>query len=700
MNPLGYGDPLRLGPYRLIVVLGEGGMGRVYLGRDGSGRTAAVKVLHPELAQDAQMSQRFLREAEAAQAVRSKGVARVLSVQTEGGRPFIATEFLAGPTLDSAVRHYGALQEPYVRALGAALARTLGDIHAAGLVHRDLKPANIVLTSSGPRVIDFGIARPEHGLTLTTTGQTPVTPGYGAPEQVLGQRTGPPGDVFALGTVLVYASTGSPAYAGSHAAAVQYEVVHGQPRLDALPPELRQLIEPCLARDPAQRPLPAQVSSAMAAPRGAHKLWKQGPVATEIAQSEQRVRELATFPDAETRTGVTLSRAGGGGPSRRRVLTGLAAGATVLAAAGGAGAWWMGRDDDAPPRTHPWDADPLGDGDYQKGTAPDPLWGPRKAAAGQANLLVVRDMVILDTQQPDLVAYDVTTGERKWTAKGVGWPALYSPELDLIVATSLEGLNGISPKTGKRLWHHGVGTVSDLALDGDMYFYNDLSSNWADDDPGNVVALRLKKSGVPVEVWKRKIPFDFDADDLEAVASGGRLVLTAEDYGAVALDASDGRKAWTVPKKSGSAWTPFISGDSVVLGGDSLRSFRLSDGERGWSVPASTNAGLSVGAVDSDHIYLVTDSQLRCHSARDGKEKWVRDLKNPIQGVPVLSGRTVWVSSSQQAEGIRAFRADTGEPLWTRHEKGRPGQGGWALAGAGNRVFTWRDAKLTALPVV
>ncbi|MGP3999762.1 serine/threonine-protein kinase [Streptomyces sp. 8N706] len=690
MNPLGYGDPLRLGPYRLIAVLGEGGMGKVYLGRDRSGRTAAVKVLRTELAHNAQMSQRFLREAQAAQAVRSKGVARVLTVQTEGGRPFIATEFLAGPTLDTAVQRYGAFQEPYVRALGAALARTLGDIHAADLVHRDLKPSNIVLTSAGPRVIDFGIARPEHGLTLTTTGQIPVTPGYGAPEQVLGQRTGPPGDVFALGAVLVYAATGTPAYGGGHVAAVQYEVVHGQPRLDALPPGLRQLIEPCLAKEPALRPLPAQVTSAMAAPRGAGKLWKQGPVATEIGESEKRVRQLATFPDPDARTGTAT-----GGTSRRRFVTGLAAGGAVLAAGGG-GAWWMLRDE-TPPREHPWDADPLAEGDYQKGKAPDPLWGPKKTlGTGRVDLLTIRDLVVLDTQQPDLVAHSVTSGKRKWTVNSVG-NALYSASLDLLLAMDIDNLYGISPTTGRKLWKQFVDIVTPLAVDGDVYYYHDIAPSYK--DPGKVVALRVAKTGA-TPLWSVRMPFSPEADDIEAVAGGDRLVLTAGEYGAVALNKADGGKAWTVPRKSGSAWTPHISGDTVYLGGQSVRSFRLSDGDRGWSKPGSTNSGLSVGAVDGDRLYLVAGSELRCHSTEDGSEQWVRELQNTLLGTPAVSGSTVWVSSERGTEGLKAFRKDTGEPLWTHHEKGGGAQGGWSVAGAGNRVFALRGQKLTAMPVV
>ncbi|MEU7703264.1 serine/threonine-protein kinase, partial [Streptomyces sp. NPDC039028] len=332
-QPLATGDPLRLGPYRLLGVLGEGGMGKVYVGRDGDGAPAAVKVLRPELAHDRHLAQRFVREADMARAVTSPGVARVLGAQTDGGRPWIAAEFLAGPTLDEAVRAYGPLDGPAVRALAARLARTLHDIHAAGLIHRDLKPANIVLTSTGPRIIDFGIARPEHGLTLTTTGQIPVTPGYGAPEQVLGQRVGPASDVFSLGAVLAYAASGRRAFDGAHVAAVQYEVVHGTADLSRVPPELRESITPCLAKDPAHRPRPPQVAEAFAPPKGADRAWRKGPLADDIKRRETATKRL-TAP-ADTAVPTT--------PSRRRFLTGAAVGVAVLGAGGGAGAWWLSR---------------------------------------------------------------------------------------------------------------------------------------------------------------------------------------------------------------------------------------------------------------------------------------------------------------------------------------------------------------------
>lgn len=330
MNPLSTGDPLRLGPYRLLGVLGEGGMGKVYFGQDSAGHTAAVKVLRPELAHDHHLAQRFVREAEMARAVTSKGIARILGAQTEGGRPWIAAEFLAGPTLAEAIRTYGPMDEPTVRALAHFLSRTLHDIHAAGLVHRDLKPGNIVLTSSGPRVIDFGIARPEHGLTLTTTGQIPVTPGYGAPEQVLGQRVGPPSDVFSLGAVLVYAASGRRAFDATHVAAVQYEVVHGTPDLSQVPPDLQTLIGPCLTKDPALRPLPAQITAAFTLPKGADRAWRKGPLAEDIKRRENSAAHTTSGP-------VTAVSAAA--PARRRFLTALVTGGAVLAVGGGVAAF-------------------------------------------------------------------------------------------------------------------------------------------------------------------------------------------------------------------------------------------------------------------------------------------------------------------------------------------------------------------------
>lgn len=326
MKPLGSGDPLRLGPYRLLGVLGEGGMGKVYLGQDSAGCCAAVKSLRSEMAHDQNLAQRFVREAWTARSVTSGRIARVLDAQTEGGRPWIASEFLVGPTLEEAVTSLGPLDDTMVCAVAASLAAALQDIHAAGLVHRDIKPANIVMTMDGPRVIDFGIARPEHGLTLTTMGEIPVTPGYGAPEQVLGHRVGPAADVFSLGAVLVYAATGQRAFNGGHVAAVQYEVVHGQAQLHQLSEPLRALVAPCLAKEAGLRPSPSQVAGAFAPMPG---IWHQGPLASMINQHDADVRRAVPIAAPVTPTGQ----------ARRRFLTALAATGAALTVGGGTAAW-------------------------------------------------------------------------------------------------------------------------------------------------------------------------------------------------------------------------------------------------------------------------------------------------------------------------------------------------------------------------
>jgi hypothetical protein len=130
-------------------------------------------------------------------------------------------------------------------------------------VHRDLKPANIILAPDGPRVVDFGIARTADSTTLSVTGWTMGTPGYMAPEQIVDPRTvGPAVDVFALGAVLVFATTAASPYSGGDPATVIYRIVHGAPNLDGVPADLRELVTACLAKNPADRPRPEAVAAA------------------------------------------------------------------------------------------------------------------------------------------------------------------------------------------------------------------------------------------------------------------------------------------------------------------------------------------------------------------------------------------------------------------------------------------------------
>ncbi|MFI1419239.1 protein kinase [Streptomyces sp. NPDC020731] len=265
MDKLGPGDPQGIGAYRLLARLGAGGMGQVYLARSDRGRTVAVKLVRQELAQQEEFRARFRQEVRAARQVGGDWTAPVLDADTEAPVPWVATGYVAGPSLQQVVGHdHGALPERSVRILAAGLAHALKDIHAAGIIHRDLKPSNVLVTIDGPRVIDFGIARALETVTdggLTRTGALVGSPGFMAPEQVRGDRITPACDVFCLGSVLAYAATGTLPFgtANSGVHALMFRIAQEEPDLDRVPEGLADLVRDCLRKDPAARPTLDQV---------------------------------------------------------------------------------------------------------------------------------------------------------------------------------------------------------------------------------------------------------------------------------------------------------------------------------------------------------------------------------------------------------------------------------------------------------
>jgi eukaryotic-like serine/threonine-protein kinase len=248
------GDPGRIGPYRLRGVLGSGGMGRVFLGASGDGQLVAVKVVRADLASDREFRARFRREVAVARRVSSRFTAPLIDADAEGPVPWLATAYVAGPSLADAVTEHGPLPVPSVLELAAGLAEGMSAIHAAGVVHRDLKPSNVLLAQDGPRVIDFGISVAAETSPLTRTGLTIGSPGYMSPEQVEGREVGPPSDIFSLGAVLAFAATGEAPFGSGSAPALAYRAVYHEVNLDRVPAEVRGLIQRCLAKDPGQRP--------------------------------------------------------------------------------------------------------------------------------------------------------------------------------------------------------------------------------------------------------------------------------------------------------------------------------------------------------------------------------------------------------------------------------------------------------------
>ncbi|MFE7509060.1 serine/threonine-protein kinase [Promicromonospora sp. NPDC057488] len=260
-------DPREVGPYVIEGRLGSGGMGSVYLGRPRTGRPVAVKLVHPGLAGDAEFRTRFRREVAAARRVGGFWAAQVVDADPDAERPWMATAYVAGPSLEDAVGQEGALPMSVVRTLGATLAEGLSAIHAQGLVHRDLKPSNILLADDGPRVVDFGIALEHDATSLTHQGSIGTAP-YMSPEQVRGLDVTPASDVFSLGSVLVFACTGRSPFGGGAAEDVARRVVRDEPDLAGVPSGLRGLVEACLAKEPADRPAPSDVVDRLASATG------------------------------------------------------------------------------------------------------------------------------------------------------------------------------------------------------------------------------------------------------------------------------------------------------------------------------------------------------------------------------------------------------------------------------------------------
>ncbi|MEV5311173.1 serine/threonine-protein kinase [Streptomyces sp. NPDC052610] len=260
MRALSPGDPSSIGTYRLLGRLGSGGMGRVYLGRSPGGRIVAVKLVQEELARQGEFRARFAREVAAARKVGGEWTAAVLDADTDAEQPWVATAYVAGPSLESVVAEgYGPLPPESVRALAHRLALALTSIRDAGLVHRDLKPSNILLTVDGPRVIDFGIARALDTVTgggLTRTGAVIGSPGFMSPEQVRGERVTTASDVFSLGSVLAYAASGRMPFGSSEIGlhALMFRIAQEEPDLGGLPGELVGLVRDCLAKEPGARP--------------------------------------------------------------------------------------------------------------------------------------------------------------------------------------------------------------------------------------------------------------------------------------------------------------------------------------------------------------------------------------------------------------------------------------------------------------
>ncbi|ABW15784.1 serine/threonine protein kinase [Parafrankia sp. EAN1pec] len=254
LSPLTDSDPRAIGPYRLYNRIGAGGMGIVYLGFSPDDQPVAVKVPNPQHATDPEFRARFRAEVSAARGVRGPTVARVINAEVNGPQPWLATEYVQGPSLNAAVSDGCPLVDRQLDTLAVGLAQALVAIHQAGVVHRDLKPANIVMSWSGPKVIDFGVARSADYSGYTRAGEVVGTVAWMAPEQIRGQTAGPAADVHAWALCVGFAATGRRLFRGDTQEIVALHISSTRPDLSDIPERLLGPIRAALDKSPHDRP--------------------------------------------------------------------------------------------------------------------------------------------------------------------------------------------------------------------------------------------------------------------------------------------------------------------------------------------------------------------------------------------------------------------------------------------------------------
>ncbi|MFD4113270.1 protein kinase [Streptomyces niveus] len=591
-------SPRQIGPYRLLARLGAGGMGEVFLGADtrpsphaasGPPSLAAVKVVRADLldaAGDDAFRDRFRREIATARAVEGRFTARLLAGDADAPAPWLATEYVAGPTLDRAVRECGPLPAETVRSLGLALVRALRGIHHARVLHRDLKPANVLLGAGGPRVIDFGIARDFGASTLTATGAMVGSPGYMSPEHVLGGRhVVSASDVFSLASVLCYAATGEGPFGTGPVAAVLYRVSQAEAQLDAVPDELRELIEDCLRPDPSARPdviaLETRLRDAGASDR---IVWPDG-VRSQVALYEGALADtvraagpvagrLPTMPgaspvhSAQTVTGPPRAPQPPPAAPRRRTATVLAvvAAALTLGVLGAFGIRAL-QDDPAP------------------GT-PAPEAGPQATLVGldEHGVNRGRHFPVDPAARPD--------GWSPWTAKLSGRPWDCALTSDILVCRMFYGgLEAIGAADGKPRWkapsavpdeEPGLGASSGMYLPGDAgnpAIHGDLVVSA---EAGMVRARSLKDGKVR---WERELAAEGTvrlSNEGDALAADGVAFFTTRGEGTQvhAFDVATGEPLW---KRALSTYV----GAEAAYGGFGSSAFA------GGRLIASTDGGLT-----------------------------------------------------------------------------------------------------------
>ncbi|MEU7373657.1 serine/threonine-protein kinase [Streptomyces albidoflavus] len=680
-------DPAEIGGYPLEARLGSGGMGTVFLARTSSGRPVAIKLIHQQFAGDEEFRIRFRQEVAAARRVSGAFTAAVVDAAPEAEQPWMATTYIEGQTLAQHIAAAGPLDGAELRRLAIGLAEALRDIHRVGVVHRDLKPSNVVLSAEGPRVIDFGISRAADQQTLTMTGRVIGTPPFMSPEQLQAPRgVGPASDIFSLGTLLVYAATGSGPFDADSPYMTAYQVVHEEPSLGAVPEALRTVVGSCLDKEPAGRPsadallvllrdLPADLGGA--GPTGTHA----GRTRDVITQHHDALP--TPVPTAAAEPGTAGSGTSVGRRLRSRWRPVLAAAVAVAAIAGGVAALQSGDQtggdggDKGGNVAEPGASLPAGFAPWHKTVAggradiPDEL---RCVARGEA--LFCGGGGVVATR------VDARDGSRAWTAKSPGVP---------VQGVSLAG-----------------------ATEDTVVGYRFAAEDAPQDPESEVVALDAESGR---ELWSAPTGAQSTAvtgRNQDAVVSGSVvLMVDAANSRLEARNTRSGEVTWVTPFPSGTRCAPVPAGSRplVMCAPDAeLAESKVShpvvhpldraSGELGKPL-AVKGPAVVVGDADGELVLLQEHWEGPAITGYDGiarvdpasREVAYASLKDTYAGTPGMADGVVHLSGATGR--ITALDPATGREKWARQTAVEGASG--PTAGEGALYFSSPTGRVVAL---
>ncbi|MFF3451391.1 PQQ-binding-like beta-propeller repeat protein [Streptomyces sp. NPDC002667] len=667
--------PRYAGQYLLEARLGSGGMGIVHLARSASGLRLAVKVVHAEFSQDPEFRGRFRQEVAAARRVSGAFTAPVVDADPDAAHPWMATLFIPGPTLAEHVKRNGALPTDRLRHLMAGLAEALRDIHRAGVVHRDLKPSNVLLAEDGPKVIDFGISRPSDSELRTETGKLIGTPPFMAPEQFSRPRhVGPAADVFALGSVIVHAATGSGPFDSDSPYLVAYQVVHDEPDLTGVPEELLDLVARCLAKEPEDRPTPDELMTALRSVSASYDTrafipeQRTGGGESAVPERASRPRPRPERPEGtEDRTHVAARKRGG----RRLRLPALVVAAGLAVVAGVAvGAFGLPGASQSPAAEHhtalppghafrPWSLDLKTSGSEAAGR-PQCTYTPRA-------LLCVRPGVLAAAIDPD-------NGEVLWSRSDTGTTSAYStpvPVLSggLLLVGSGDGrrLTALDPATGATRWTRDVGRY-----DGRIAHVAGVVLLIAPDS--KVTAL---DAATGKEKWRHSVPgmhlpqFHSFGDGVAYAISTPSVTETR----VAAVDPRTGATTWqrtmngqlgVVAAHDGTVWFTSTTADQYT---DAVLRYDVA-GRRLHRTALRVQQAQAQVAVRGDIAYLLgNDGSLVAVNTRTSKQLWRVETSVSKASAPVVAGRRLYLTA---VDG-RLIAVDTDRGALLGQTRPRPG---------------------------